>query len=183
MAVKSLSKTRYETVVAPEMTKARGYRNVMQMPRLSKIVVSMGISSDMEKDMLKQIQQELAMITGQKALVRPARKSISNFKLREGMPVGLQVTLRGMRMYEFFDRLVNTVLPRLRDFRGIPASGFDGRGNYSFGLSEQTLFPEINPDNVKKNQGMNVTMVTTAKTDDEARDLLRRLGMPFAGGK
>jgi large subunit ribosomal protein L5 len=183
MPVKSLSKTRYAETVAPELMKARGYRNVMQVPRLTKIVVSMGISSSMEKDMLKQVQQDLAMLTGQKALVRPSRKSISNFKLREGMPVGLQVTLRGLRMYEFFDRLVNTVLPRLRDFRGIPADGFDGRGNYSFGLTEQSLFPEINPDEVKKTQGMNVTVVTTAKTDEEARDLLRRLGMPFAGGK
>ena len=183
MSVKSLSKTRYETVVAPEMMKERGYSNVMQVPRLSKIVVSMGINSAMEKDMLKMVQQDLSMLTGQKPLVRPARKSISNFKLREGMPVGLQVTLRGLRMFEFLDRLIHAVLPRLRDFRGISPDAFDGRGNYSFGLTEQSLFPEINPDDVKKTQGMNVTVVTTAKTDDEARDLLRRLGMPFAGGK
>ncbi len=183
MSVKSLSKTRYQTVVAPELMKARSYANIMQTPRFVKIVVSMGINSSVEKDMFKLLQQDLAMITGQKPITRKSRKSISNFKLREGMPVGLQTTLRGQRMYEFFDRLVNTVLPRLRDFRGISATGFDGRGNYSFGLTEQSLFPEINPDDVKKTQGMNITIVTTAKTDDEARDLLRRLGMPFAGGK
>lgn len=173
-------KDKYLQEVIPALKKQRGYLNPMQVPRLVKIVVNMGINSAVEKEVLKSLLADLAKITGQAPVVRKARKSIANFKLRAGMPVGLMVTLRGERMYEFFDRLVNTVLPRLRDFRGVPLHAFDGRGNYSLGLSEQTIFPEIGVDEVKKVQGMDITIVTTALTDDEARDVLRLLGMPFA---
>ena len=173
-------KDKYLQEVIPALKKQRGYLNPMQVPRLVKIVVNMGINSAVEKEVLKTLVTDLAKITGQAPVVRKARKSIANFKLREGMPVGLMVTLRGERMYEFFDRLVSTVLPRLRDFRGVSLKAFDGRGNYSLGLSEQTIFPEINVDEVKKVQGMDITIVTTAVTDDEARDLLRLMGMPFA---
>ena len=173
-------KDKYLQEVIPALRKQRGYVNPMQVPRLVKIVVNMGINSAVEKEVLKSLVGDLAKITGQAPVVRKARKSIANFKLREGMPVGLMVTLRGERMYEFFDRLVNTVLPRLRDFRGVSLKAFDGRGNYSLGLSEQTFFSEINVDEVKKVQGMDITIVTTAVTDDEARDVLRLMGMPFA---
>ncbi len=173
-------KDKYIQEVVPALKKQRAYSNPMQVPRMVKIVVNMGLNAELEKDMLKSLVNDLAMITGQAPVVRKARKSIANFKLREGMPVGAMVTLRGARMYEFFDRLVNTVMPRLRDFRGVPLNAFDGRGNYSLGLAEQTIFPEINVDEVKKVQGMDVTIVTTANTDDEARDFLRLMGMPFA---
>lgn len=173
-------KDKYANEVVPGLQRLRGYRNPMQVPRLTKIVVNMGLSAATEKDMIKPLQDDLARITGQRPVIRKARKSIANFKLREGMPVGLMVTLRGARMYEFYDRLVNTVLPRLRDFRGVSPTAFDGRGNYTLGLHEQSIFPEINPDEVKKTQGMHITVVTTARTNDEARELLRLLGMPFA---
>lgn len=173
-------KDKYLQEVIPALRKQRGYVNPMQVPRMVKIVVNMGLNSALEKDVLKNLLGDLAKITGQAPVVRKARKSIANFKLRQGMPVGAMVTLRGARMYEFFDRLVNTVMPRLRDFRGVPLNAFDGRGNYSLGLGEQTLFPEINVDEVKKVQGMDITIVTTATTDDEARDFLRLMGMPFA---
>ncbi len=171
---------KYSAEVVPALKQQRGYRNPMQVPCMVKIVVNMGLNSALEKDMLKPLLADLAKITGQAPVVRKARQSIANFKLRQGMPVGAMVTLRGARMYEFFDRLVNTVMPRLRDFRGVPADAFDGRGNYSLGFGEQTIFPEINADEVKKVQGMNITIVTTARTDGEARDLLRLMGMPFA---
>lgn len=171
---------KYIQDVIPAMKKLRGYQNVMQAPRLVKIVVNMGINSSVEKDVVKTLVRDLATITGQMPVLCTARKSIANFKLRQGMPVGAMVTLRGARMYEFYDRLVNTVLPRLRDFRGVSPKGFDGRGNYTLGLREQTVFPEIVADDVKKIQGMHITIVTTATTDDEARDFLKLMGMPFA---
>lgn len=173
-------KDKYFQDVIPVLKKQRGYTNPMQVPRLVKIVVNMGINSAVDKDVLKSLLGDLAKITGQAPVVRKARKSIANFKLRKGMAVGAMVTLRGVRMYEFFDRLVNTVMPRLRDFRGVSPSAFDARGNYSLGLGEQTIFPEINVDEVKKVQGMDITIVTTANTSDEARDFLRLMGMPFA---
>jgi len=173
-------KDKYIQEVIPAMKKSRGYRNVMQAPRMVKIVVNMGLNSTVEKDVVKTLVRDLATITGQRPVLCLARKSIANFKLREGMPVGAMVTLRGARMYEFFDRLVNTVLPRLRDFRGVSPKGFDGRGNYTLGMREQTVFPEIVADEIKKVQGMHITIVTTAAADDEARDFLRLMGMPFA---
>lgn len=173
-------KKKYIGEVLPELQRLRGYKNPMQVPRMLKIVVNMGINSSVEKDAIKNLLKELAVITGQMPVLCNARKSIANFKLREGMPVGAMVTIRGARMYEFFDHLVNTVLPRLRDFRGVSPSAFDGRGNYTMGLREQTVFPEINADDVKRMQGMHITIVTTAASDDEARDFLRLMGMPFA---
>ncbi len=173
-------KEKYIKEVAPALREQLGYTNPMQVPRLLKIVVNMGINSTVESDVFKSLTKDLAQITGQAPMLRKARKSIANFKLREGMSVGLMVTLRGARMYEFFDRLINTVLPRLRDFRGVSPLAFDGRGNYSLGLQEQTIFSEINADDVKKIQGMDITIVTSAHTNDEARELLRLMGMPFA---
>lgn len=173
----------YFKEVLPKLKKDKGFRNDLQVPKLDKIVVNMGFDTSVDKDAVKSVTDELAAITGQRPLLRKARKSIANFKLREGMPVGIKVTLRGVRMYEFFDRLVNVVLPRLRDFRGVSPSGFDHNGNYTLGLTEQSIFPEINPDNIKKTQGMNITVVTTAVKDDEARELLSLMGMPFAKAK
>ncbi len=171
---------KYREKVAPELRKANGYPNVMQVPRITKVVVNMGINSQTDKDTFKAMVEDLGRITGQKPVVTASRKSIANFKLREGQPVGAKVTLRGARMYEFLDRLIHAALPRIRDFRGVSARGFDGRGSYTLGLKEQTIFPEIDPDQVKKVQGMDITVVTTAKTNDEARTLLKLLGMPFA---
>lgn len=173
---------KYYRDVLPGLVKTRGYGNVMQVPRMVKIVVNMGVNSTVEKDVFKSLVEDLAKITGQHPQIRKARMSISNFKLREGMPVGARVTLRGRRMYEFFDRLVNTVLPRLRDFRGLSRDSFDRMGNYSFGLTEQTIFPEINPDDVKKAQGMDITIVTTGKNAAEALEMLSAMGVPFAAG-
>ncbi len=171
---------KYRKELAPALQKARGYSNVMQIPRLTKIVVNMGISSQVDKDTFKVLVEDLGRITGQRAQVTKSTKSIANFKLREGQPVGARVTLRGARMYEFLERLIHVALPRIRDFRGIPNRGFDGRGNYTLGLKEQTIFPEIDPDQVKKVHGMDITLVTTAKTNEEAKELLKLLGMPFA---
>lgn len=173
-------KTTYQEAVAPALLKARGYKNCMEVPRIEKIVVNMGLSATVEKDALSWAAADLATITGQQPAMTKARVSISNFKLREGMTLGAKVTLRGQRMFEFLERLIQVTLPRIRDFRGISPRGFDGRGNYSLGIAEQTIFPEIDPNRVKRSQGMDITIVTTAKTDDEARDLLTRLGMPFA---
>jgi large subunit ribosomal protein L5 len=170
----------YRTDVVAGMRKDRGYANALQVPRLQKIVLNMGFDAEMDRDTMKVLVEDLGKIAGQKAVGTLARKSISNFKLREGVPIGARVTLRGDRMYEFLDRFVGAALPRIRDFRGVPARSFDGRGNYTFGVKEQTIFPEIDPDHVKKVQGMDITFVTNAGTDDEARDLLKRLGMPFA---
>ena len=169
----------YKDKVIPELNEKLGLSNPMQVPRLSKIVVSMGVGKAMDtRSRIDAAVKDLAQITGQRPVVRNARKSVANFRLREGSPVGCMVTLRGERMYEFMDRLVSVVLPRVRDFRGI-GTKFDGQGNYSLGLSEQTLFPEIDLDKVEFSQGMNVTFVTTARNDEEGRALLDGFGFPF----
>lgn len=166
--------------VIPQLQKRFGYKNVMRVPRLEKIVLNIGVGDSIENAKLMDAAvTDMTMISGQKPIIRRARKSISNFKLRAGMPVGCMVTLRRDRMYEFFDRLVNVVIPRIRDFRGLPSDSFDGRGNYTLGLTEQIIFPEIDYDKVEKIRGMNVTVVTTAKTDEESLELLKALGMPF----
>jgi large subunit ribosomal protein L5 len=175
-------KTKYEEEVRPALMKARGYRNVLECPRIVKVVVNMGFGTAVDKDEAKQHVEELTRIVGQRPMVTRARLSISNFRLREGMEIGAKVTLRGARMYEFLTRLIQTALPRIRDFRGVSAKSFDGRGNFTLGLQDQTIFPEIEPDDVKRTQGMDVCIVTTAQTDDEARELLAALGMPFAKG-
>jgi large subunit ribosomal protein L5 len=171
---------KYRKELVPVLCKSRGYANIMQVPRLTKIVVNMGINSQVDKDTFKALVEDLGRITGQRPQVTKASKSISNFKLRAGQPVGARVTLRGARMYEFLERLIHVALPRIRDFRGVPNRGFDGRGNYSLGIKEHTIFPEVDPDQIKKVHGMDITLVTTAKTNDEAKELLRLLGMPFA---
>jgi large subunit ribosomal protein L5 len=160
------------------------YKNVMQVPKLEKIVVNTCMSEAIQNvKLLDAAQNELTLITGQKAVITKARKSVSNFKLREGMPLGAKVTLRGDKMWEFLDRLIAIAIPRIRDFRGINPDGFDGRGNYSMGIVEQLIFPELNFDDIKKINGMNITFVTTAKTDAEGRALLKNLGMPFKKDK
>lgn len=170
----------YRSAVVPALKAEFNYANVMQVPRLTKIVVNTSIKEATQNvRLLENAAEELAMITGQKPQVRRARMSIANFKLREGMPIGARVTLRGDRMWEFLDRLVNVALPRTRDFRGVSPKAFDGRGNYSLGLSEQIIFPEINYDKVQKVTGMNIAFVTTAPSDREAKALLKHLGMPF----
>jgi large subunit ribosomal protein L5 len=171
---------RYFEEIVPKLADELGRANALSLPRLEKIVVSMGVGSAIQDSkVLDEVTGNLAQITGQKPSIRRARKSISQFKLREGMPIGCMTTLRGRRMYEFLDRLIALVLPRVRDFRGLNAKAFDGHGNYSLGLNEQLMFPEINPDKVKHVQGMNIAIVTTTSSDDEARLLLRELGMPF----
>ena len=173
-------KEHYEKSVLPELVKRFSYKNPMQAPRLRKIVVNMGVGDALQNvKMLDTAAIELGAITGQKAALRRAKKSIANFKLREGQPIGCMVTLRGARMYEFYDRLVNVALPRIRDFRGAPTRSFEGRGNYTIGLTEQIIFPEINYDRVEKIRGMDVTFVTSAKTDEEGQELLRLMNMPF----
>jgi len=170
----------YRKDVAPALAEEFSVSNALAVPRLTKVVVSIGVGvADDQDARLDAAAAELALITGQKPIMTRARKSVSNFKLREGMKVGLKVTLRGRRMYEFLDRLVSLAIPRVKDFRGLNPSGFDGHGNYNMGLSEQTVFPEINPDKVQFVQGMNIAMITTAKTDEQARRLLSLLGMPF----
>ena len=170
---------KYKNVVVKQLRESGRYTNVMMIPRLTKVTVNMGIRSDVDKDTFKLHTEELTTITGQKPVVTTARISIANFKVREGMPVGLKVTLRGPRMYEFLDRLINVTLPRIRDFRGVSAKAFDAHGNYTLGLKEQVIFPELDPDKIKRVQGMDVTIGTTARNPDEARELLRLLGMPF----
>jgi large subunit ribosomal protein L5 len=166
--------------MAPTLAREFDFKNPLGVPRLEKIVVSMGLGKVMDEEgRMEAAAAELARVTGQQPVVTRARRSISNFKLREGMKVGLMVTLRGERMYEFLDRLIGLAIPRVRDFRGLSPSGFDGRGNYNMGLSEQTVFPEIDPSKVKFTQGMNIAIVTTARTDEQARRLLTLLGMPF----
>ena len=173
-------KDRYQTDVAPTLKKEFGYTNVMAIPRIEKIVVNMGLGEASQNAKLADVgADELGRITGQKAVIRKATKAIAQFKLRQGMPVGAMVTLRGEQMYEFFDRLVSIALPRVRDFRGLSPKGFDGRGNYTLGLRDQLLFPEIDYMKADKARGMNVSVVTTARTDEEARKLLQLLGMPF----
>jgi large subunit ribosomal protein L5 len=170
----------YRSRIVPELAKEFSYKSPMAVPRIEKVVVSMGVGKAVQdKKYLEAAKKELMMITGQAPLVCKAKRSVSNFKLRQGMENGLKVTLRGVRMYEFMDRLINLSIPRVRDFRGLNPDSFDGRGNYSMGLSEQTVFPEINPAQVEFQQGMNITFITTAKTDDEARHLLMLFGMPF----
>ena len=173
-------KVQYDTEVVPYLMKKFGYKTIMQVPKIDKIVINTGLGDikDNQKSM-QMVENELKLITGQKPIYRKATKSVANFKLREGMPVGLKVTLRGKRMYDFYDKLVSIALPRVRDFRGVSDKAFDGRGNYSMGLKEQLIFPEIVYDQVEKIRGMDVCVVTTAKTDEEARELLRALGMPF----
>jgi large subunit ribosomal protein L5 len=171
---------RFRTAVVPAMMKERGYTNPFQVPRLEKIVINMGVGEGKENaKVLDFATGDLQAITGQKPVITRAKKSIANFKLRENVPIGCKVTLRGPRMYEFLDRLVNVALPRVRDFKGVPPKGFDGRGNYNLGLKEQVIFPEIVFDKVDKVRGMDVTVVTTARTDEEARALLAHLGVPF----
>ena len=173
-------KEKYEKEVIPAMMKEFGYKNKLQVPRIEKIVINMGIGEGARNpDLLEQHAKELALITGQKPLVTRARKSISNFKIRKGMTIGLKVTLRGARMYNFLYKLINIALPKVRDFRGLNSNSFDGRGNYTFGLTEQLVFPEISPDEARRVQGMDITIVTTAKTDEEAKRLLELFGMPF----
>jgi large subunit ribosomal protein L5 len=172
--------TRYDEKVRPALAKRLGRANRLAIPRLEKIVVNMGVGAAIsEKKYLEEAVEALSTICGQKAVVTRGRKSIANFRLREGMAIGCKVTLRGRRMYEFLDRLIALALPRVRDFRGLSPGGFDGRGNYNLGLSEQMVFPELNPDKFTRAQGMNITIVTTAKTDAEGLELLRGLGMPF----
>ena len=172
----------YKLRVIPELAKEFGYGNTMAVPKVTKVVVSMGVGrATQDKKFLELAKKDLTMITGQLPAVCRARKSVSNFKVREGNETGLKVTLRGVRMYEFMDRLINLAIPRVRDFRGLNPNSFDGRGNYSMGLAEQSVFPEINPAKVEFQQGMNITFTTTARTDEEARKLLSLFGMPFRG--
>lgn len=171
---------RFRTAVVPAMMKERGYGNPFQVPRLAKVVINMGVGEGKENaKVLDFATADLQAISGQKPIVTRAKKSIANFKLRENVPIGCKVTLRGPRMYEFLDRLVNVALPRVRDFKGVPPKGFDGRGNYNMGLKEQIIFPEIVYDKVDKVRGMDVIMVTSARTDEEAKALLAHLGVPF----
>lgn len=170
----------YRSKVVPELTKEFGYSNPMAVPRMSKIVVSMGVGrATQDKKYLESAKNDLMMITGQMPVACKAKKSVSNFKVRQGMETGLKVTVRGIRMYEFMDRLVNLAIPRVRDFRGLDPGSFDGRGNYSMGLVEQSVFPEINPAKIEFQQGMNITFVTTAGSNEEGRRLLQLFGMPF----
>jgi len=173
-------KDMYSNEIKDAMTKKFGYKNVMQVPKLEKIVINMGVGEARENaKVLDAAIKDLEIITGQKAVVTRAKKSVANFKLREGMPIGCKVTLRGEKMYEFTDRLVNLALPRVRDFRGVNPNAFDGRGNYALGIKEQLIFPEIEYDKIDKVRGMDVIFVTTANTDEEARELLTLFGMPF----
>ena len=175
-------KDKYQAEIAPALMKKFEYKSPMQIPKLEKIVINVGCGSEANGNakVLDAIVRDITTITGQKAIVTYARKSVANFKLREGMPVGVKVTLRGDRMWEFLDRFFNIALPRVRDFRGINPNSFDGRGNYACGLKEQLIFPEIEYDKIDKIRGMDIVMCTTAKTDEEARELLSALGAPFA---
>jgi large subunit ribosomal protein L5 len=176
------AKERYVKEVLPELQHRLGYSNVMELPRIQKIVVGIGLGEAITNaKALESAEKDLATITGQKPVVTHAKRSIAAFKLRAGMPIGMMVTLRGKRMWDFFDRLVGIVLPRIRDFRGIPGDAFDGRGNYSLGLKEQIVFPEIDYDKIEKIRGLQVTIVTSARRDDEAKLLLKLMGMPLAG--
>ena len=171
----------YVSDVAPAMMKKFEYANVMQIPKLDKVVINVGCGADKDnKKVIDAIMTDLAAITGQKPIVCKAKKSVANFKIREGMPIGCKTTLRGDKMYEFADRLINLALPRVRDFRGVNPNAFDGRGNYALGIKEQIIFPEIEYDKVDKVRGMDIIFVTTAKTDEEARELLAQFNMPFA---
>ena len=171
----------YKDEIAPAMVKKFGYKNVMEIPKLDKIVINMGVGEAKENaKLLEAAVKDMETITGQKAVLTKAKNSVANFKIREGMAIGCKTTLRGEKMYEFLDRLVNLALPRVRDFRGVNPNAFDGRGNYALGIKEQIIFPEIEYDKVDKVRGMDVIFVTTAKTDEEARELLKLFNMPFA---
>ena len=171
----------YKDQIVDGMIKKFGYKNVMEVPKLDKIVLNMGVGEAKDNaKLLETAVRDMEIITGQKAVVTKAKNSVANFKIREGMPIGCKVTLRGEKMYDFLDRLVNLALPRVRDFRGINPNAFDGRGNYALGIKEQLIFPEIEYDKVDNVRGMDIIMVTTAKTDEEARELLTQFGMPFA---
>ena len=175
-------KAKYQAEVAPALMQKFGYKSTMQIPRLEKIVVNVGCSDARENaKVLDAVVNDLTTITGQKAVITKAKKSVANFKLREGMPIGAKVTLRGDKMWEFLDRFFNVALPRVRDFRGINPNAFDGRGNYALGIKEQLIFPEIEYDKIDKIRGMDIVMCTTAQTDEEARELLKQIGAPFAG--
>ena len=176
----STLKEKYDKEIAPALREHLGRKNLLSLPRLEKIVVSMGVGLALvDKKRLAAASKDLAQIAGQKPIVCRARKSVSNFKVRAGNDTGLKVTLRGARMYEFLERLLHLAVPRVRDFRGLNPQSFDGRGNYSMGLTEQSVFPEIDPDKIEAEQGMNITVVTTARSDTEARELLKRFGFPF----
>ena len=171
---------KYVNEVVPALKEKRKYANPHQVPRMEKIVVNMGVSASLEKSAVDDAAKDLAMITGRKAAICKSRKNIANFKLRAGVPIGCRVTLRRDAMYEFFDRLVAATLPRIRDFRGVSPRHFDGRGNYTMGIADQTVFPEIELDKIKRQQGMDITIVTSTQSDEEAMDLLKLMGMPFS---
>ncbi len=174
-------KEKYTSEIVPTLKKEFKYKSVMQVPRLSKIVINQGVGeATSDKRLVDFAIDEITAITGQKAVVTKSKKDISNFKLRKGMPIGARVTLRGIKMYEFLDRLISSALPRTRDFRGVKGKGFDGRGNYTFGVKEQIIFPEINIEKVNKITGMDITLVTSAHSDEEAKSLLKNFGFPFA---
>ncbi len=173
-------KERYEKEVVPQLVKTFGYKNRMQVPKLEKIVVNVGAGEAKDNPkLMDRLVEELGLITGQRPVVTRAKKSIANFHLREGMPVGCKVTLRGNRMYEFLDRMISVALPRVRDFKGVSGKGFDGRGNYTLGVTEHIIFPEVDLEKVEKVKGMNVCIATTAETDEEGKELLRLFGMPY----
>jgi large subunit ribosomal protein L5 len=181
--MKSRLYEKYVKEVMPALKEKHKYGNVHLVPRLEKIVVNMGVGASLEKSAIDDAAKDLSLITGRKAVISKSRHSIANFKLREGQPIGCRVTLRRDGMYEFFDRLVATALPRIRDFRGLSPRKFDGRGNYTFGVADQTIFPEIELDKIKRTQGMDITVVTTARTDAEAQELLKLMGFPLAEAK
>ena len=174
---------KYKNEVVPALKQKHNYTNIHQIPKLEKIVVNMGVSASLEKNAIEDAAKDLSLLTGRKAVISKSRHSIANFKLRENMPIGCRVTLRRDVMYEFFDRLVAAALPRIRDFRGLSPRKFDGRGNYTFGVAEQTIFPEIELDKIKRTQGMDITIVTSARNDAEAQDLLKLMGFPLAEAK
>ncbi|MBI2950257.1 MAG: 50S ribosomal protein L5 [Verrucomicrobia bacterium] len=173
----------YVEKVRQALMEKRHYKNLHQVPKIEKIVLNMGVSASLEKVAIDDAAKDLGLITGRKAVISKSRKSVANFKLRQGQPIGCHVTLRREVMYEFLDRLVAAALPRIRDFRGLSTRSFDGRGSYSMGIADQTIFPEVDLDKIKRQQGMDITIVTTAKTDAEALDLLKMMGMPFAEGR
>ncbi len=181
--MKSRLYEKYKSEVQPALKQKRGYTNIHQIPKMEKIVVNMGISASLEKGAMEDAAKDLTLITGRKPVISRSRQDIANFKLRKNHPIGCRVTLRGDAMYEFFDRLVAASLPRIRDFRGVSPRSFDGRGNYSLGIADQTIFPEIELEKIKRQQGMDVTIVTSAPTNDEAYELLKAMGMPFAEKK
>ncbi len=175
---------RYKKEIAPKLMEELGYKNALAVPRLEKIVLNMGVGkSQEEKKRLEDAARDLAMITGQRPIITKARRSVAGFNLRKGTPVGLKVTLRGLRMYEFLDRLISIAIPRIRDFRGVKSNSFDGRGNYTLGIDEQSVFPEVDLDHIEFTQGMDITIVTTARSDEEAFRLLSLLGVPFPRGR